>query len=236
MKYKFLILIEILNLLCCLQIPVYKLTEYQYKGVHYGSLVSSFNLIGIHYKNFDEIARKIVVVHLYDLDLEILQTMLAYKPSGILIILEENDFDKFKDIEIFLGTHKFVMPVYFTFRNPEIMKIYDKLQEDHQPNFKFVVKSKHGNDLIKPILLENFYGFINKYNSSLPIMLVTAHYDSFSIVPELSFGINSNLSGTICILEIIKFLKTYLPIENLNYNVMVLLTSGGSLNFNGLQH
>lgn len=68
-----------------------------------------------------------------------------------------------------------------------------------------------------------------------PTIAVVAHYDSFGIAPELSFGADSNGSGVSILMELVRiFSQLYSdPKTHGKYNMIFLLTGGGKLNYQG---
>jgi len=81
-----------------------------------------------------------------------------------------------------------------------------------------------------------------------PIIIISASYDSYSISPvfynyslsfykDLSFGVNTNGSGFMALLELIKlFRKLFDAYGNLaKYDLIFVLTPTGSLNYKGTE-
>jgi len=77
----------------------------------------------------------------------------------------------------------------------------------------------------------------SKSTTSNPIIAIVAYYDSFGISPDMPSGINSNGSGIVALLELIRILsKFYENYENvIKYDILFVLTSAGNLNFEGTQ-
>jgi len=74
-------------------------------------------------------------------------------------------------------------------------------------------------------------------SSSNPIIAIVTYYDSFGITPDMPSGINTNGSGVITLLELIRILsKFYENYESvIKYDILFVLTSAGNLNFEGTQ-
>lgn len=93
---------------------------------------------------------------------------------------------------------------------------------------------------VESINLENFYGFLEGVNtgSPNPIIAIVSHYDTFSISPDLPSGLNTNGSGVIALMELVRILsKFYENYDNvLKFDILFILTSAGTLNFEGTQH
>ncbi|GLH07945.1 Nicalin [Gryllus bimaculatus] len=69
----------------------------------------------------------------------------------------------------------------------------------------------------------------------LPTIALVAHYDSFGVAPELSFGADSNGSGVAMLLELARlFSHLYSNTStHAHYNLIFLLTGAGKLNYLG---
>jgi len=94
--------------------------------------------------------------------------------------------------------------------------------------------------LKKSLNLENIYGFLevpSQTGSPNPIIAIVAHYDSLGIISDLPQGINSNGSGIIALLELIRIIsKIYENYETvIKYDILFVLTSAGNENFKGTE-
>lgn len=93
---------------------------------------------------------------------------------------------------------------------------------------------------VENLKLENFYGFLEGTNTEgqNSIIAIVANYDSFGIAPDLPSGLNTNGSGVVALLELMRVLsKFYENYENvLKFDFLFILTSGGNLNYEGTQH
>nr|CAG4635333.1 EOG090X02MW [Artemia franciscana] len=72
-------------------------------------------------------------------------------------------------------------------------------------------------------------------NGPTPVVAFVAHYDAIGLAPALSFGTDSNGSGVIALLELARIFSSLKKKNDLTYNVMFLLTSGGKLNYLGVK-
>lgn len=173
--------------------------------------------------------------------------------------------NKLREVQNFLSEQTLYIPVYFTEENEEINNIYNELEqvsrEEHPENFtdgnntsgSLLGYFKLENNLLQFTLsgsdpkktdnltLENLYGYLEGSTAGTAtnnIIAIVANYDDLSIVPDMPSGLNSNGSGVIAMLEIIRILsKFYENYEaNVKYDVLFLLSSGGSLNYHGSNH
>jgi hypothetical protein len=122
-------------------------------------------------------------------------------------------FPEWKLLEEYLGTNVFNIPIYFTWDNEEATSVYNELLnselETDDNQLQFVVNADEKFNLRK-ITLDNYHGFIYDYEESLPIIALVTHYDSFSILPDDTVGMDENGSGVIAMMELAKtFHKLY---------------------------
>ena len=222
-----------------LQIPVYRLIQYDYEGSALGSQVASLNFLGAHFKNEQEIPRKIALIHESSVTLESLESTIALKPSSMLIIIRA-DISLSKEIQNYLGLGTFHFPIYFAHETPELMSIYNELLSTNEQTIdsdqlQFSVSAEE-KAVVKNLQQENYYGFVYEYSENLPTIALVTYYDSFSIIPELTKGVDSNGSGLVALLEILKLLKKVYTQSPAPYNLLFVLTSSGTTGFQGLKH
>lgn len=166
-------------------------------------------------------------------------------------------------IQVYLSEQKIYLPVYFTYETDELKEVYRELKNEYEYNQKNGNKSKNEDSkkslldylnikesylhfslsikepkLKKSLNLENIYGFLevpSQNGSPNPIIAIVAHYDSLGIISDLPQGINSNGSGIIALLELIRIIsKFYENYETvIKYDILFVLTSGGNENFKG---
>src|SRR5574343_504503 len=187
------------------QVPVYRLIQYDYEGNSYGSQVSSFNFLGSTFDNESEVPRKIALIHEKSITQETLEATINLKPSAILIILASPS-TLAKEIQSYLGTNTFHFPIYFTHETEELLEIYESLkvtgeQTIDSDQLQFSVTSDE-KPVLRNLQQENFYGFIDEFSENHPTLALVTYADSFSIIPELTSGSDSNGSGLVILLEL----------------------------------
>ena len=244
------------------EIKVYRLIQYQQEEKLIGSQYTSLNYVGSHYKG--DLLRKIVVLKLIEMSsLEELKSYINSNCNAVLIILSKPErmtaklLDLLNQIQMFLIQETFFIPIYFSYESDELNEIYDELKAEIEKkpstenlgvlgNFvlenltQFNLNSNDGKKH-ESIQLENLYGYLegnNSNGSNNPIIMIVANYDNLSIIPDLPSGLNKNASGVIVLLEIMRIMsKLYENYSNLiNYDLLFLLSSGGSLNYQGSNH
>ena len=169
-----------------------------------------------------------------------------------------------KEIQLYLSQKEIFLPVYFTYETDELKEIYEKTKKEYEYNLK---KSSSNNEetqksfldylhikesylhfslnikepkLHKTLNLENFYGYLEVPSHSgtpNPIIAIVTYYDSLGIISDLPQGINSNGSGIVALLELIRIIsKIYENYESvIKYDILFALTSAGNINFQGTE-
>ena len=166
-------------------------------------------------------------------------------------------------IQIYLSQHPIFLPVYFSYETEELKNIYNQLKKEYEENSNTENNSKTNKKSIleylnikesylhfslslkepklkKSLNLENIYGFLespSQNGAPNPIIAIVAHYDSLGIISDLPHGVDSNGSGIIILLELIRILsKLYENYDNMiKYDILFVLTTAGNENFKGTE-
>lgn len=169
------------------------------------------------------------------------------------------------EIQKFLSEQTLYIPIYFTTDSKEVNSIYNELEEisrdEHPENYSNDKENSYGiygyfkleNNLLQFTLnasdskkndalnFENIYGYLEGNSAggiTNPLIAIVTNYDDLSAIPDYPSGINTNASGVIAMMEIIRILSKYY--ENyesfVHYDLLFLLTSGGALNYQGSQN
>ena len=138
-------------------------------------------------------------------------------------------------IQAFLSQQTIYLPVYFAYENEELISLYNQLKEDYEKEKRGEKKPQSNNNrktfmeyiniketylhfslnskepkLKKKLNLENMYGFLeapSQTGTPNPIIALVAHYDSLGVISDLPQGVDSNGSGIIILLELIRILS-----------------------------
>jgi hypothetical protein len=90
---------------------------------------------------------------------------------------------------------------------------------------------------IKDPIISNIEGKLigNGVDDQLPTIAITAHYDAYGVAPGLAFGGDSNGSGVVALLELMRlFSKLYSnPRTHPKVNLVFLLSGGGKFSYFG---
>eukprot|EP01024_Parvocaulis_polyphysoides_P016322 TRINITY_DN17235_c0_g3_i3.p1 TRINITY_DN17235_c0_g3~~TRINITY_DN17235_c0_g3_i3.p1 ORF type:complete len:478 (-),score=75.32 TRINITY_DN17235_c0_g3_i3:93-1526(-) len=150
----------------------------------------------------------------------------------------------------------FQVPVYFTLQNNAtkqlVQDLKQKIESGMPPSavvggYKAIVKSKTPSPIKTQGGFFNILGWLQAAEMvgsgdvfrGTPTIAVVANYDSFSTAPGLAYGADSNASGVVILLQLMKmFSKLYSRQETrpTNYNLLFLLTSGGHWNYAGTEY
>ena len=166
-------------------------------------------------------------------------------------------------IQVYLSQQTIYLPVYFAYETDELKELYNQLKDDYEKEKRGEKKPTSNNNrktfmeyiniketylhfslnikepkLNKKLNLENMYGFLeapSQTGTPNPIIAIVAYYDSLGVISDLPQGIDSNGSGIIILLELIRILsKLYENYESmLKYDILFVLTSAGNENFKG---
>lgn len=179
--------------------------------------------------------------------------------------MSSNLRDLVLETQRFLSEQTLFIPVYFANDSKEVNEIYNELEEisrDENPeNFTSENNSasrisgyfKVENNLLQFSLsasdpkkqevlnFENIFGYLEGNSAggvTNPILLITTYYDDFSVVPDYPSGLNTNASGVITMMEIIRILSKFYETYDtfVHYDILFLLSSAGSLNYQGSNH
>ncbi|KAF7493354.1 hypothetical protein SSS_09998 [Sarcoptes scabiei] len=175
------------------------------------------------------------------------------------LTLEEMKY--WQKIENKLLNNGTLLPIYFIKENDEINKLYEELrivdkfgtgkstleippksfsnyleQNIFADSYQLVVNGPQVTAINDP-MITNFQAKLvgTGVENHIPTYVIVSHYDSYSIVPSLSYGIDSNASGLIIFFELMRiFSKLYSDTKTRpKANLVFLLTGGGNLNYFG---
>ena len=223
------------------------------------------NYIGSYFKS--NCVRKLALVSLQEIkQLSDLTVIFKLNANAVLFIIPQGDYSEIfekliSDIQIYLSELTIYLPVYFTYETEEIFSVYKELKEKYEasltskrteaPNLfdyfdltedkLYFSLSISGPRVIKNAKMENIFGFLevnSQHSTPNPLVAIVAHYDTLGVVGDLPQGVNSNGSGVIAMLELIRILSKFY--ENypsiIKYDLLFVFTSAGDVNFEGARH
>merc|ERR1719273_463784 len=201
-------------------------------------------------------ARKVVVIRITELTPAKIDEIVNIRGAfAILILLIPNiskipktEIERWKELEQFLFKRKFQIPIYFSYSDKVIDKMYQvlnvpSLKESVVDRHRLVISTSEPVVITSPTAF-NFQGWArsgglsNNEPEGPATIAIVANYDTFGAAPDLSFGVDRNGGGIISILEIARvFSRLYSEFRTQGkYNLLFILTGGGRMNFAGAKH
>ncbi|KAL5976467.1 hypothetical protein ACLOJK_020800 [Asimina triloba] len=243
-------------------VDVYRLIQYDLAGAPFGSRLAGLNhhAGSLHFPPGADLSRTVVMVPIREVNLTTLSEYITNKQplGGLLLLLPQKltngiggetkegstivgkDLIKslLADLEQLL-VHASIpvsavqYPVYFAFEDDNINDVLADVKRNDAAGQPATATT--GGKL-------NFKGWLpgmksDGDTSQLPTIAIVASYDTFGAAPALSVGSDSNGSGVVALLEIVRlFSRLYSnPKTRGRYNLLFGLTSGGPYNYNGTQ-
>ncbi|CAG0897859.1 unnamed protein product [Darwinula stevensoni] len=241
---------------------VYRMQQFDVQGTQYGSRNAPVSMEArtLAAKN---VMRKCVVARwteiLQEGGLELWRRLHSLGVGALLIILPQNmssftssELEVSLDLESAMLNEETDIPVYFALESPEVMDIYWEMHHgslaDSSPSaahalMQAVVSSGYslhtagsGSKIINNAEIASIQGRLPaETGENVPTIAIIAHYDSFGMAPDLSFGVDSNGSGAAMLLELVRLFSH--AFEDMGKrapaNILFLLSGGGKLNFQG---
>eukprot|EP00164_Ancoracysta_twista_P003645 GFYU01004883.1.p1 GENE.GFYU01004883.1~~GFYU01004883.1.p1 ORF type:complete len:539 (-),score=188.17 GFYU01004883.1:106-1722(-) len=234
----------------------YRLLQYNKDGEPMGSRSAPVSLSGSRSTSADDTSRRLVVLTMDDVSVEVLESVLSQPKIGGLMIVLPEDMDKVSDdtiaqwreYEEWMLSRSIAIPVYFApFANAA--DIYKGLASTTGQSglladgYTFTATAGEAT-AEKSKRLSNFSGWLagvtkkaqeNEEQPQLPTLVITASYDAFAGSAGLATG-SSN--GVVALLEVARlYSRLYSASRSRGaYNLMFLLTGAGKHNYAGTKH
>lgn len=135
--------------------------------------------------------RKAVLIHFTEISQASLETILSKKPGAIAIILPNSNQNTTNEHKIWkafyeqIGFKSNIIPIFFCFENPEIMKYYQyTLQQITDPelkDFKLELKSDEPKTIQK-LMSEDYFALLDEdrsFRAGIPTVMLVASLDKF---------------------------------------------------------
>ncbi|XP_050305475.1 nicalin-1 [Anthonomus grandis grandis] len=239
------------------EFPIYRMQHFDLHGVSYGSRSSAVNLEAKSLSTWSAF-RHCVMTRLTDLTVDAFRQIRS-KAGALIIELPPNisTISQEQKQSIQLLEHKMLyeqeisIPVYFINYDPKIDEIISELSSSGEANEKssaaqamYSSIAANGYQIIIPssnsktnIKIPTLHGHLSGYRpqGKIPTVAIVTHYDSFGASPDLSFGADSNGSGVIVMLELIRLFSGLYkdPQTRGKYNILFVLAGGGKINYQG---
>ncbi|KAJ8933164.1 hypothetical protein NQ314_014171 [Rhamnusium bicolor] len=227
------------------EFPVYRMQHYDLHGVAHGCRSAGINLEARSLTSWSS-PRHCVVAKLKDLTIENFRNI-KLKAGALLIMLPEDlsnlsteDRQHFLVLENALIAQEISIPVYFVhYSNTNDMSksAAEAMFSSIAANGYQIVVSSSNPSIKTDAKVATVQGHLAGYSADgkISTIAIVAHYDSFGIAPDLSFGADSNGSGVVILLELVRlFSGLYSEVKTRGkYNIVFLLTGGGKINYQG---
>nr|CAH7736006.1 unnamed protein product [Callosobruchus chinensis] len=241
------------------EFPVYRMQHYDLHGVSHGCRSAAVNLEAKSLSGWGT-SRHCVVTRLKDITVDHFRNIKS-KAGALLIMLPENwrnlsleDKQNYMVLENSMLIQDVPIPVYFAEYSPRLDSVISELSYSISANdlskssLEALMSSVSANGyqisvsvgtpaIQSEAKIATIQGYLPGYSlgGKTPTIAVVAHYDSFGVVPELSFGADSNGSGVAILLELVRiFSNLYAESKTRGkYNILFLLTGGGKINYQG---
>lgn len=241
------------------EFPVYRMQQYDLHGLPHGCRSSAVNLEARSLSSWST-NRHCIVARLQDITSHQLRDIRS--KAGALLIVLPKDMNaispelqqQMMELEEDLLSQEIFIPVYFASWTNELQSILDDVSSSIITNEKagsaaeafFDAISANGYQIVisasqsairNDVHVASIQGKLSGQGveENLPTIAIVAHYDSYGVAPELSFGADSNGSGVSVLLELARIFsvlysnaKTHAP-----YNLIFLLSGAGKFNYLG---
>lgn len=246
------------------EFAIYRMQQFNFYGVSHGCRSSSFSLEAKSITTW-KTSRHCVITRLKDLTNYRFQDIVQRAGALVVMLpkdmsmLSTDEKMNIIDLEKIMLSLDVNIPVYFLHWEKELQNIISNIDVITANNDVTYNKKETATDALlnsvfamgyqivvnaaKPTPQLNAYipviqGKLPAYgfqSSMSPTIVIAAHYDSQSAVPELAYGADSNGSGVAVLLELARiFSKLYSKTKTQpRYNLVFLLPGGGKLSYLG---
>nr|CAB3264233.1 nicalin-1-like [Phallusia mammillata] len=237
------------------EFSVYRMQQYDLQGNSHGCRSALVNAEARTLQS-TSMARKCVLLKANELTHARYLEVLDRGPSAIVVLISGNmskeEVQRFMDLEVEMLRIESNLPIYFTYEDEELKRIYDQVthstSSDSGSAFQTIMSSatsvgylfvtNKGQSKAQPDqALVNIEGILPGLGmeEQLPTIAIVAHYDAFGIAPYLSHGANSDASGVVTLLELARVLGKIYGNSRTHprHNILFLLSGGGKFNYQG---
>ncbi|XP_075217184.1 BOS complex subunit NCLN [Lycorma delicatula] len=241
------------------EFPVYRMQQYDLHGVPHGCRSAPVNLEARALTGWST-SRHCVVARMQDITADQFREIRA-KAGALLVVLPEDlsalsEDNKQALIELERGMlfQEVFIPVYFAVWSPALQEILDDVTHSRLTDekaataaqallhsvsangYQIVINTNKASPKVD-INIASIQGKLSGYGveDKLPTIAIVAHYDSFGVAPDLSFGAESNGSGVAMLLELVRLFSNLYSTSQTHAraNLLFFLSGGGKLNYQG---
>lgn len=241
------------------EFPVYRMQHFDLHGVPRGSRHAPVNLEARSLTGWST-ARQCIVARLEDITSDQFREIRSKAGALLLVLprqissLSDEAKQHILELERAMLEQEVPIPVYFVEWTKEIQIVLENLAHSYSSDEKSISAAEAllnavsasgyqvviatGQASVKgDINIASIQGKLSGYGveEKLPTIAVVAHYDSFGVATELSFGADSNGSGVVMLLELARLFSGLYssPKTHARYNLVFLLSGAGKFNYHG---
>uniref|UniRef100_A0A5S6QAY5 BOS complex subunit NCLN n=1 Tax=Trichuris muris TaxID=70415 RepID=A0A5S6QAY5_TRIMR len=241
---------------------VFRLPQFDLHGNEYGTRARRVHAEVTLTLSSSSGVRRCLLVWWKNMPVDFMSKLISSNAAALIIIIPINLQDltaeerkAFLEMEQALITSSISMPVYVAVDSPLVRKILDLAGlNDAQPkaspfdaiysiffgkSYKFVTKVQQ---LVAPAhySMESIVGRLSAFDQRehVATVAIVAHYDTLGLAPSRAFGFDSNGTGVILLLELLRIFSRLYHKSNTRakYNLIFVLSGGGKMNFLGSKH
>jgi hypothetical protein len=260
------------------EFPAFRLQQFELHGLKYGTTGSVLNYETRLLPGSQIVSspRRCYLIKLVDLSTSVYRDLLKFSVAGIVIIVP-SDFtplsppviEQIQVLEQIMLEETTSVPIYFIKESEEVMEVYKTVKDSAESlgattsALQTILHHVHGNGVqlvtgstigtpkaIADAQVTSIQGALigSGADKNFPI-LITSHYDSMSPAAELSFGADSNGSGTTTLLELARIFSHLYTQQSSpskhstsgrvggrpHSSLLFLLSGAGQFNYEGTQ-
>jgi hypothetical protein len=240
------------------EFKAYRMVQYDLYGQGYGSR-QAFVSSEVRLWSHANLNRKTALIRLEKLTIERFRSLISKGINGLFIVIPtlntqwtNEQKSEICDLETILLSESVPIPIYFLPETPQTNELYKSIESrrDSTKDSAFAVlydmitadgyqlsvsTGKYGQRTDS--VLYNIAGKLvgHGIEERLPKILVVAHYDALGLANGLAQGADSNGSGILILLKLIRLFSHLYSKQTTRakYNLHFLFAAGGKLNYQG---
>ncbi|CDW57918.1 Peptidase M28 domain containing protein [Trichuris trichiura] len=241
---------------------VFRLPQFDLHGNHYGTRGRRVHGEVTSTLSSSSGVRRCLLIWWQNLPVDFIPELISSNAVAIIVVIPADlrsltyeERKSFLEMEQTLISSSTSMPIYIAIDSPLVRKILKLAsRKDAQPraksfgaiyslffgkSYKLVSKVQQ---LVAPAYysLETIVGRLSAFDQRehVSTIAIVAHYDTLGLAPSRAFGFDSNGTGVILLLELLRIFSRLYQNSNTRakYNLIFILSGGGKMNFLGSKH
>ncbi|CAF0860898.1 unnamed protein product [Adineta ricciae] len=240
------------------EFKAYRMVQYDLYGQAYGSR-QAFVSSEVRLWSHANLNRKAALIRLENLTIERFRSLVSKGINGLFVVIpstttqwSDEQKSEICDLETILLAESVPIPIYFLPENQQMNDLYKSIESRRDSTkdsalaviydmitadgYQLSVNTGKYNQRTDSVL----YNIVGKLvghgiEERLPKILFVTHYDAMGLASGLAQGADSNASGVLILLKLIRlFSKLYAKqTTRAKYNLHFLFAAGGKLNYQG---